>query len=113
MAAQLMAEQDVSLVSACVGGRLVGVVTDRDIVRGSAHGQGSSSVCLGDLGHVEPMISAAGDSWEEALGVLAMHQVHCPPVIVGDRLAGILSQVDMAHESDDSEAGATVECITK
>lgn len=113
-AAMIMRDEDTGAVPVVEGGRVVGMVTDRDIVvRCIAGGGGPSSplreVCSGDLVTVEPGMSAA-----EASELMAEHQIRRLPVVENDRLVGIVSLGDLAVKlGKDRKTGDTLENISE
>ena len=109
VAAQLMRELDVGVIPVVdddEGGRLVGVITDRDmVVRALADGKdGKATVAdhmTSDVTSVSP-----GDSVHDVLDVMKHERVRRVPVTDSDgRLVGIISQADLAV----SYAGLNVE----
>lgn len=114
-AARRMAELDVGSLPICSSEqRLVGVVTDRDIVvRAVAEGRDPSSVRVKELAQGEAVTIGADDSLDEARRVMAEHQVRRLPVIDGDRVVGIVSQADVARASDDADTGEVVQRISE
>lgn len=115
LAARRMAELDVGSLPVCSSDdRLIGVVTDRDIVvQAVARGKDPASCRAGDLTEGEAVTIGADDSLDEARRVMAEHQVRRLPVIDGDRLVGIVSQADVARESSDDETGEVVQRISE
>jgi len=104
-AAKLMDELNVGVVPVCEGDRLVGVVTDRDIVvRGLARDLDPKQCKLTDVmsGHVRT--ARADDDVDEVLGEMANAQIRRMPVVdAGDKLVGILSIGDIAAKSPEDE----------
>ena len=101
-AAQLMRQADIGTVVVTEGGRLVGLVTDRDlVVRVLATGGGPDlpvgQACSEDLVTVSP-----DDDVADAARVMAEHTVRRLPVVSGDRVVGIVSLGDLAVERDPS-----------
>jgi CBS domain-containing protein len=113
-AARIMRDEDTGSVPVVESNRVVGIVTDRDIVvRGVADGRDVGSlnvreVCSSELVTVEP-----GRDLDEALRLMAQHQVRRLPVVEGDRLVGVLAQADVARTTDDRETGALVDDISQ
>jgi CBS domain-containing protein len=114
-AARLMRSEDVGSLPVVEGHRLVGIVTDRDIVlRVVAEGKDPQSTTVseivsGDLVTVEP-----DQDLDEALRLMARHQVRRLPVVDdGDRLVGIVAQADVAQEADEEKVGRTVEDVSR
>jgi CBS domain-containing protein len=112
-----MKQQDVGPVPVVENGdRLAGIVTDRDIVlRVVAEGGDPQSTTVGeimsrDLATVDP-----DQPLEEALRLMARHQVRRLPVCEEDgRLVGIVAQADIATElGDDRVTGQVVEEISR
>ena len=114
-AAERMKALDVGALPVCSDEqRLVGMVTDRDIVvRAVAEGRDPSTVTAGEIAQGEAVTIGADDNLEEARDVMARHQVRRLPVIDGDRLVGIISQADVAQESPDAETGEVVQRISE
>jgi CBS domain-containing protein len=118
-AAELMKQQDVGslpVVDSKQSGRLVGIVTDRDLVlRVVAQDRSASSVRVGDVMTATPVSCRPDDTLDRALALMAEQQVRRIPVVDGEqRLVGIIAQADVAtrvHES--RETGALVEAISE
>lgn len=104
-AARLMDELNVGVVPVCDGDRLVGMVTDRDIVvRGLARDLDPRQCKLADVmsGHVRT--ARPDDDVDEVLGEMANSQIRRMPVVdANDRLVGILSIGDIAAKSPGDE----------
>jgi CBS domain-containing protein len=104
-AAKLMDELNVGVVPVCEGDRLVGVVTDRDIVvRGLARDLDPLQAQLSDVmsGHVRT--ARPDDDVDEVLSEMANAQIRRMPVVDGnEKLVGILSIGDIAAKSPDDE----------
>lgn len=95
-AAVLMKEQGIGFVPIVDQGRVVGAVTDRDIVvRGVAAKQPNSASVKDVMSQQIVSVNSAMSS-EEAAQVMSEHQVRRLPVIDGDQLVGIISLGDLA-----------------
>ena len=113
-AARLMKEQDVGSLPVVEDERLVGIVTDRDIViRGVAARSDVSSLSVMDVASHGVTTVAPDQDLDEALRLMAQEQVRRLPVVDGDRLVGILAQADVAREGDEERVGETVEQISQ
>jgi CBS domain-containing protein len=114
-AARLMRDQDVGLVPVTEGDKLVGTVTDRDIVvRVVAEGTPLESVTVGEIASRELVTIDPQQDLDEALKLMARHQVRRLPVVEEDgKLIGIVAQADVAKHASDEQTGDLVEDISK
>jgi CBS domain-containing protein len=113
-AARLMAEEDVGVVPVVDGERLVGVLTDRDIViRAIAIGGDPRTVEIGEIASRDPVTVRPDDDLDDALRLMAQHQVRRLPVVEDGRLVGVLATADVAMEAKEKDLGRVVEEISK
>jgi CBS domain-containing protein len=113
-AAKVMARENVGSVPVVQNGRLVGVVTDRDlVVRVLAEGRDPQSTTVGEIASSELVTLSPDDGVDQALQLLARHQVRRLPVVEGERLVGIVAQADIARHADEVQTGEVVEQISK
>jgi CBS domain-containing protein len=114
-AAKMMKEEDVGLAPIVEGDRLVGALTDRDIVtRVVAEGRDPQSVTVREVASTELVTVDPQQDLDEALRLMASHQVRRLPVVEEDgRLVGVLAQADVAREAKDKQTGQLVEEISK
>ena len=90
------------------------MITDRDIttrvVAEAADPKVTSvgDVCSRDLISVEP-----DKDLEEALQLMARHQVRRLPVVENGRLVGIVAQADIALRENEKKTGELVEAISE
>ena len=113
-AAKVMARENVGSVPVVQGDKLVGVVTDRDlVVRLLAEGRDPQSTTVGEIASSEPVTLSPDDELDKALQLLARHQVRRLPVVEGERLVGIVAQADIARHADEVQTGEVVEEISK
>lgn len=113
-AARLMKSEDVGSIPVTEGDRLVGIVTDRDIaLRVVAEGKDVQTVTVGEIASKELVTVDPQQDLDEALRLMAQHQVRRLPVVEEDgRLVGILAQADVAQQGDDKKTGQVVEQIS-
>lgn len=114
-AAQAMEELDVGVIPVCDAQRLVGVVTDRDIVlRGVAHGRSIENTQLKDVMSSQPCCCDEDDSIETVAEQMREAQVRRIPVVNHDQqLVGIVTLGDLAVKADMGRAGETLESISE
>ena len=111
--AQLMRTEDVGSVPVVQNGHLVGMVTDRDIaVRVVAEGKDVSATTVGEIGSRQPVTVAPEQELDDALSLMAQHQLRRIPVVDGDRLVGIVAQADIAREVDERQTGQVVQQVS-
>jgi CBS domain-containing protein len=113
-AAKLMKSADAGMIPVLSNGKLLGTVTDRDIVvRVIAEGKDPQSVTAGEIATTDPVTVEPQQDLEEALHLMARHQVRRLPVVENGRLVGVLAQADVAREGDERQVGETVEEISR
>ena len=113
-AARLMRDEDVGLIPVVEGERLVGTVTDRDIaLRVVAEGKRAESTTVGEIASREIVTIDPQQDLDEALRLMARHQVRRLPVVEGDgTLVGIVAQADVAQHASDEQTGDVVRDIS-
>jgi CBS domain-containing protein len=115
-AAKVMQNEDAGVVPIVEDdGRLVGVVTDRDIaLRVVAEGREPDSTKVAEIASQNLATVDPQQDIDEALRLMAEHQVRRLPVVEEDgRLVGILAQADVARHLDASRTGEVVEQISE
>jgi CBS domain-containing protein len=113
-AAKVMKDEDVGPVPVTEGGRLVGIVTDRDIVtRVVAEGRDPNSTTIGEIVSSDLVTVQPDTSLDEALNLMAQRQVRRLPVVEGDQLVGIVAQADVARAADEERTGEVVQQISE
>ena len=114
-AARMMRDEDVGLAPIVQGDRLVGTVTDRDIaLRVVAEGRDPESTTVREVASTDLVTIDPEQSLDEALRLMAQHQVRRLPVVEEDgRLVGVLAQADVARHGEDRATGQVVEQISQ
>lgn len=114
-AAKLMRDEDVGPIPIVDKGTVAGILTDRDIVlRVVAEGRDPSSTTAADVASRDLVTVDPEQTLDEALRLMAKHQVRRLPVCEEDgKLVGIVAQADIALEADDRSTGELVEEISK
>jgi len=113
-AARLMRDEDAGIIPIVEGQKLVGTVTDRDIaLRVVAEGKAPESTTVGEIASRELVTVDPRQDLDEALRLMARHQVRRLPVVEEDgKLVGIVAQADVARHASDEQTGDVVEDIS-
>ena len=113
-AARVMREQDIGSLPITDDEMLVGMITDRDITtRVVAEAADPGMTPVGDV-YSRDLISVEPDKdLEEALQLMARHQVRRLPVVENGRLIGIVAQADIALSENETKTGELVEAISE
>lgn len=114
-AAKMMRDEDVGLAPIVEGDRLIGTVTDRDIVtRVIAEGRDPESTSVREIASTDLVTIDPQQQLDEALSLMARHQVRRLPVVEEDgRLVGVVAQADVAEHAGSAETGRMVEEISE
>jgi CBS domain-containing protein len=112
-AARLMREQDIGSLPITDDEKLVGMITDRDItMRVVAEAADLKATSVGDV-YSRDLVSVEPEKdLQEALQLMARHQVRRLPVVENDRLVGIVAQADIALRENETKTGELVEAIS-
>ena len=116
VAAEKMKVLDVGSLPVCENDRLIGMITDRDIVvRAIAEGRNPAEVAVRDVMTCETTYCHEDDDIEHAAQLMKEEQIRRLVVLNRQkRLVGIVSLGDLAIESgDDLLAGETLERISE
>ena len=114
--AGLMKQHDVGAVPVVESDRLVGIVTDRDIVlKVVAGGRNPEQAAVKEAMTPNPVSCKEDDDLEYALRVMKERQVRRMPIVDGGgRLTGIIAQADVATRvHKDAKTGELVEAISE
>ncbi len=112
-AAQLMREAHIGSLPITDGEQLVGMITDRDITtRVVAEAADLGTTSVGEVCSREVISVEADKDHEEAVELMARHQVRRLPVVENGRLIGIVAQADIALTGNEEKTGQLVEAIS-
>jgi CBS domain-containing protein len=113
-AARLMREQHVGSLPVTDDEQLLGMITDRDITtRVVAEAAVPETTSVGDVYSRDVVSVEPGNDLEEALRLMARHQVRRLPVVENGRLVGIVAQADIALRKNEQKTGELVEAISE
>lgn len=112
-AARQMRDLDVGALPICGDDeRLLGIVTDRDIVvKCIANGLDPSGVTAGQLAQAKPVAIDSSADVDEVLQVMQERQIRRLPVVSNQRVVGMISEADLARHLPDEAVGHFVEAI--
>ena len=101
LAAQAMDELNVGVIPVCEGDKLVGMVTDRDIVvRGVAQEADTTSMRLADVMSTNVRCATEDEDVDEVLDEMARNQIRRMPVVDSkEHLVGIITLGDIAAKT--------------
>jgi CBS domain-containing protein len=112
-AAQIMRDINVGSVPVISGGRVAGIVTDRDItVRVLAENRSPANVAVREIATSDPLTVSPKTDIREAAELMARHQVRRLPVVEDGHLVGMLALGDVSAEGDVREAGRALKDIS-
>jgi len=77
------------------GEHLLGIVTERDVLRAIAHGMDPNQVPVKDLMRTDVITVGPQTTLKEAAKLMATKWIRHLPVVEGSRVVGILSQRDL------------------
>ena len=114
-AAKMMKQENVGIAPIVEGDRLIGTLTDRDIaVRVVAEGKSPETTRVREVASTAPVTVDPEQDLDEALRLMATHQVRRLPVVEEDgRVVGVLAQADVAEEMKAKKTGELVEEISR
>lgn len=112
-AIDMMAAQNIGALPVVEGGKLVGMLSERDYTRKVIlKGRSSKNTPVGDIMTRNPTTAKADDSIGDCMRKMTEERVRHLPVIKGDELVGILSIGDLVKWIISSQT-ATIDQLTK
>ena len=112
-AARLMRDEHIGSLPITDDEELVGMITDRDITtRVVAEAADPKMTSVGDVVSRDLISVEPDEDLEEAVQLMASHQVRRLPVVENGRLVGIVAQADIALKDNDKTA-QLVEAISE
>lgn len=110
--AKLMDTNHVGCIPVCQNEKVVGFVTDRDIVtRALASNKDCGSTKVSDIMNTNIIKTTPDTEIGSAIQVMEKNQIRRLPVIEDNKIVGMLTISDLAQNLDDYEVGHTIECI--
>jgi len=113
-AAKMMRDEDVGFAPIVEGDRLVGSLTDRDIaIKVVAEGRDPDATSVREVATSNLITVDPEDDLDEAMRLMARHQVRRLAVVEGSRLVGVVAQADVARDAKAKQTGEVVEEISQ
>jgi CBS domain-containing protein len=106
-AAQLMADANVGSSVVLEHGRLIGILTERDLLRAMAQRVHPSEARVREWMTAEPVAVSESTSADEAARLMLEHGFRHLPIVDGDRTLGVVSLRDVMRHSLETEAGSS------
>ena len=98
-ALKLMADKSVGALIVMEGGRIVGILSERDYARKVIlHGKSSHDIQVRDIMTSKIITVHPGQTVEECMGLMTEKRIRHLPVTEGERLIGVLSIGDLVKE---------------
>ena len=112
--AVLMKQEDCGSIPVVEDGRLVGIVTDRDIViRGVAAGSDPKTQRVSTVMSADPVTIRPDDDLTDAEKVMADRQIRRLPVVENGKLVGIIVTAQIARAGNERKVGETIKEISE
>jgi CBS domain-containing protein len=113
-AARVMREEHIGSLPITDEEQLVGMITDRDITtRVVAEAVDPKMTSVGEVYSRDLISVEPNEDLDEALQLMARHQVRRLPVVENGRLVGIVAQADIALRENEKKTGQLVEAISE
>lgn len=110
--AELMNQNHIGCIPVCQEEKIVGFVTDRDIVtRAIANSLDCNNTKVSEIMNTDVIKTTPDTEIDDALEVMKKNQIRRLPVIEGNKVVAILSMGDIAVTLDEDEVGETLSCI--
>ena len=91
-----------SLVVCDAGGAMIGIITERDILRASSHVRGPLEfVTVAERMTAAPVVAALDDHVSSTMGTMTERRIRHLPVIEDGKLAGMISIGDIVKAQHD------------
>jgi CBS domain-containing protein len=112
--ATLMKQQDCGSIPVIEAGRLIGIVTDRDIVvRGVAAGKDPKTQRVSEVMSSNPVTIGPDEDVADAEKKMADRQIRRLPVVEGGKLVGIIVTAQIARAGNERKVGETLKEISE
>jgi CBS domain-containing protein len=98
-ALQLMAQKDVGALAVMEGGRLIGMISERDYARKVIlHGKSSQDVPVREIMTADVFTISPDETIERCMALVTQRRIRHLPVCEGEKLIGLVSIGDLVKE---------------
>jgi CBS domain-containing protein len=98
-ALQLMAQKDIGALLVMDGGRVVGIMSERDYARKVIlHGKSSQDIAVRDIMTSGVVTVDPSKTIEDCMSLMTQRRIRHLPVCEGDKLVGLVSLGDLVKE---------------
>lgn len=94
-AAELMWREQTGSLVIVEAGKIVGIITERDVLRTVAAGKDLTTITVGAVMSPEVVTTTSGAPLRDAARTMARHWIRHLPVVDGGTLVGMISQRDI------------------
>ncbi|EQB90071.1 CBS domain-containing protein [Clostridium punense] len=110
--AKILREHNIGSVPVCRDNKVVGIITDRDIVI-RAIADGNTSLTAGDIMTSNPVTCTSNTNVEDVSRIMSERQIRRIPIVDNSSLVGMVALGDLAvEERSDRKAGEALKEIS-
>jgi CBS domain-containing protein len=111
--ANKMKSLDVGVIPICEDGKLIGLITDRDLVVNGLANNFSANTQISEMITTDVITGTKHMSVEQAVEIMSQHQIRRLPIVEDGKLIGMVSLGDLAvSNASNKEVGKALEDIS-
>lgn len=113
-AAQVMMENNIGSLPVCQQGKIIGILTDRDISIRSVGNKAPNSKTARDIMSSNPVTTSPDMDVKDVSRIMSERQIRRVPVVENNNVVGIVSLGDLAvNPKSNSQAGDALSSISQ